>query len=149
MPRDDDTRVSRRSVLRKSAVTASALAAGGVAASGSASAQFVQAPSSSSEKRGGRAQGEGDLRRNEPFTLMADGTSMRNASCMASESATQTYLTYTISYCSSDNDEDATLYVIPEEAELAPNEVYEIRSVTPCRESDLQKVAFGPSNESC
>lgn len=148
MTRDDDTGVSRRSVLRKSAATA-ALAAGGVAASGSASARFVQGGSDGTQKRGGRAQAEGDVRRNEPFTLVPDGTSMRNASCMASQSATQTYLTYDIDYCGSDDGSDATLYVIPDEAELAPNEVYEIRSVTPCRESDLLKVAFGPSNESC
>jgi hypothetical protein len=91
----------------------------------------------------------GEVDRNRPFTIAPDGTDTRNASCMSAESAMQTYLTYRIQYCNSDDEEDASLYVIPDEAELAPNEVYEIRSVTPCRANDLQKVAFGPSNESC
>ncbi|PSP97433.1 hypothetical protein BRC89_11370 [Halobacteriales archaeon QS_4_70_19] len=138
----DDTDVSRRSVLRKGAVTASALAVGSTVASGSAAAD-------SAGKRGGRAQVDGEVDRNRPFTIMPDGTDTRNASCMSAESAMQTYLTYRIQYCDSDDEEDASLYVIPDEAELAPNEVYEIRSVTPCRANDLQKVAFGPSNESC
>lgn len=133
-------RFSRRSVLRKATMTAGAFAVGTAAGSGSVAAQ----------KRGGRAQFDGDdLRRNEPFTVTPNGTDMRPASCMSANSATQVYLTYQINYCGSDDETDATMYVIPDEAELAPNEVYEIHAARPCRANDLTRVAFGPSNESC
>lgn len=109
----------------------------------------VVARSSSGRKQGGRAQLDGEVERNRPFTLTPEGTDTRNASCMAEESANQVYLTYTIQYCNSDDDEDGTLYVIPDEAELLPDEVYEIHSTTPCRTNDLTMVSFGPSQQSC
>lgn len=68
---------------------------------------------------------------------------------MSGNSAQQTYLTYSVAYCSSDDDSDGTLYVIPDEAELVPDSTYVFRSSTPCRRNDLQKVAFGPSRTSC
>lgn len=124
-------------------MTAGALAVGSAVASGSASAR----------KRGGRAQFDGDdLRRDEPFRVTPDGTDTRHASCMSAQSAMQVYLTYHIDYCESDDeddDHDATMYVIPDEAELAPEEEYEIHAARPCRANDLTKIAFGPSNESC
>lgn len=67
---------------------------------------------------------------------------------MADESAMQAYLTYDIDR-GSDDDSDGTLYVIPDEGELAMRTAYEIHSVTPCRENDLKRVAFGPANEPC
>lgn len=64
--------------------------------------------------------------------------------------ADQVYLTYQVEYCdSNDDDADATLYVIPDEAELVETEVYAIRSIQECRDSDLQQVAFGPTNQEC
>ena len=146
---DDEHGVSRRSVLRNSAVAAGALAAGG-AATGTAAGRIARSASESGRKRGGRAQVDGEVRRHEPFTLQLSGTDVRNASCMSAESAQQTYLVYDIQYCDSDDEEeDAQMYVIPEEAELVESEVYAIRSVRPCRESELDKVAFGPANEEC
>lgn len=134
---------SRRSVLRTGAVA-------GVLATGAAVGGAVAQSNGEGGKRGGRAQADGRVRRGVPFTITPDGTDDRPATCMAGESAVQTYLTYDIEYCDSDDDEsDATLYVIPDEAELVPTEDYIIRSKTPCRRNDLTKVAFGPSNESC
>lgn len=102
------------------------------------------------DKRGGRAQIDGEADRNRPFTLQLDGTDTRGASCMSARSADQVYLTYSIQYCDSNDDEsDASMYVIPDEAELAPDETYVIRSIRPCRANDLQKVAFGPAQEDC
>lgn len=100
------------------------------------------------EKRGGRAQVDGDTNRNEPWTLSStpEGAS-RNASCMANQSAEQMYLEYNIEYCNSDD--EATLFVIPDEAALAQQEVYEFRSIRPCRASENELVAFGPSNQEC
>jgi nitric oxide reductase activation protein len=122
----------------------------GDAATGTAAGRFIRDGSGASQKRGGRAQVDGEVRRHEPFRLVLDGADERNASCMSSESALQTYLTYSIEYCDSDDDEaDATMYVIPDEAELVEDEVYAIRSVRPCHESELDKVAFGPTNEEC
>ena len=143
-----DSDVSRRKVLRNGAAAAGAVALGG-AATGTAAGRFARAEAAS-QKRGGRAQVDGEVRRHEPFTLQLSGTDQRNASCMSGESATQTYLLYEIQYCDSEDDEsDAEMYVIPDEAELVEQEVYAVRSVRPCRESELDKVAFGPANEEC
>lgn len=126
--------VTRRSVLKTGAVTA------GLATVGAAGA--------AANKRGGRAQVDGTIHRNEPWRLSSSPTGTdRNASCMSAESAPQTYLQYDIEYCN--REDSATLYVIPDEAALAQQEVYEFRSVRPCRASDLEKVAFGPSNQDC
>lgn len=142
----DSGRFSRRSVLRTGAVVAGTVVVGGAAAAGA----DADAAAAASDKRGGRAQLDGDARRNEPFTLTMEGTSVRSASCNSAESATQTYIEYSIQYCDADDDEsDGTLYILPDEAELAPQEVYEIRAIQPCRASDLQMVAMGPSNQSC
>lgn len=140
-----DGSFTRRTVLRSGAVAGGALALGG-AASGSAAATTVE--SESDEKRGGRGQIDGDADRNRPFTLADAPTGVaRNASCMSEESAEQTYLEYEIQYCDSDDDSDATLYVIPDEAELAQQEVYEFRAIQECRDSENQLVAFGPTNQ--
>ena len=136
---DDQDTVSRRSVLRSSAVAAGAVGGGGVVAS-----------SAVGNKRGGRAQIDGEVDRNRPFTLQLSGSNSRPASCMSEESAMQAYLTYSIEYCDSDDDdEDAEMYVIPDEAELAESETYVIRSIQECRANDLQKVAFGPAPHGC
>lgn len=139
MTDDTDDGVSRRSVLRKGAMTAGAVAVGTVATSGNAAAA----------KQGGRAQVDGSVRRDAPFTIRPNGTDMRNASCMSANSAIQTYLTYYIDYCDEDQNDDDTMYIIPDEAELAPDQTYVIHSATPCRRNDLQKVAIGPAQESC
>lgn len=146
---DENSELSRRTVLRNAAGTAGTLALGGAALSGQA-AGAIETAATTGGKRGGRAQLEGTVRRNAPFTLMVEGTEMRSASCMSSESALQTYVTYSIQYCDSDDDDaDGTLYMLPDESELVPDEVYEIRAVQQCRDSDLQLVAMGPSNQSC
>lgn len=138
MTDDHDDGVSRRSVLRKGAITAGAVAVGTVATSGNAAAA----------KQGGRAQVDGTVNRNEPWTLSDTPTgATRNASCMATESAQQAYLEYTIEYCNSDD--EATMFVIPDEAELAQEQVYEFRASRPCRATDNTMVAFGPSNQAC
>lgn len=139
---------SRRSVLRTSAVVAGTVVVGGAAAAGSDGGD-VDAAARAAGKRGGRAQLDGEVQRNEPFQLTPEGTEMRNASCMSSESASQMYVTYSINYCGSDDDSDGTLYMMPDEAELVPSDVYEIRAVQNCRTNDLQLVAMGPSNEAC
>lgn len=143
----DDSNVTRRTVLRTTAAATGGLAAaGGIAAGrpvGTADTDVAAA------KRGGRAQVDGEVRRNEPFRISLNGTDIRNASCMSAASAMQTYLTYSIEYCDSDSDEDASMYVIPDEAELAPDDTYVVRSVTPCRANDLDKVATGPAQEDC
>lgn len=145
MEDEHDESFTRRTILRRGAATAGAAAVGTAAASGSAAAR-----EGADEKRGGRAQLDGTADRNRPFTLTLQGTDPRNASCMSGESAMQTYLKYQIDYCdSNDDDSEGTLYVIPDEAELNPEEVYEIRAIRPCRESSLERVAFGPSNASC
>lgn len=139
--------VSRRRVLRASAGAAGAVsltaAAGTVAGFGGA-LESNETPAG--ERRGGRAQVDGEVRQNEPFTLsyVASGIA-RNASCMADESAEQLYLEYDVQYCDDDDDE-TTLYVLPEAAELASDEVYEFRAVQECRDSENDMVAFGPSN---
>lgn len=107
------------------------------------------ASSATGNKRGGRAQIDGEADRNRPFTLQLSGSDTRNASCMSEESAMQAYLTYSIQYCDSDDDEDAEMYVIPDEAELADLETYAIRSIQECRANDLRKVAFGPAPHGC
>lgn len=140
--------ISRRNVLRTTAVAAGAVVAGGAAAGNVAGE--VAVGTMAGGKRGGRAQLDGTVRRNAPFTLMVEGTEMRNASCHSGNSALQTYVTYSIGYCDSDDDEaDGSLYMLPDEAELVPDEVYEIRAVQQCRASDLQMVALGPSNDPC
>lgn len=134
--------IRRRSVLRTAAV-------GGVVVTG---VGMTGAVASQSQKRGGRAQFDGEIRRKEPFTLMLEGTDMRPASCMSGNSADQTYLTYSVEYCDSDGDDDeddGSLYVIPDEAELVSDQTYVFHSSRPCRRNDLQKVAFGPSQTSC
>lgn len=141
MDNPTDTPVSRRKVLRTSAYAAGTLGVG-VGATGNAAA-------AEGGKRGGRAQVDGEVQRNKPFTIKMEGTSMRNASCFSAESAMQTYIEYSINYCGSDDDSDATLYIIPDEAELVPDETYVIHSVTPCRASDLSKVAIGPAQTDC
>lgn len=135
---DSDDGVSRRSVLRKGAITAGAVAVGTVATSGNAAAA----------KQGGRAQVDGTVNRNEPWTLSTGPSDIsRHASCMATESAEQWYLEYDIEYCNSDD--EATMYVIPDEAELAQDQVYEFRASRPCRANDLTMVALGPSDDEC
>lgn len=133
----DDGGITRRSVLRRGATAAGAVA-GTAAVTGNAAAQ---------DKRGGRGQIDGEARRNDPFTVGSPGTTDRMASCMAADSATQTYLSYEITYCS--DGETATLYVIPDDAPLAPGEEYLIRSSVRCRATDNDRVAFGPSNQNC
>lgn len=142
---DDQDTVSRRSVLRSSAVATGSLVAGAAVTGG------VAGVANEGGKRGGRAQAEGDVRRNEPFTLRLEGMDTRGASCMSAESADQVYLTYDIWYCDSDEDDDsdATMYVTPDEAELVETETYVIRSVQQCRANDLLKVAFGPAPHGC
>ena len=135
---DGQDTVSRRSVLRSSVVAAGA-AAGGTVVAGAATGN----------KRGGRAQVDGEVDRNRPFTLQLSGGDQRPASCMSAESVVQTYLTYSIEYCDSDDDEDAEMYVIPDDAELDEDETYVIRSVRECRANDLRKVAFGPARTDC
>lgn len=131
--------ISRRSVLRKAGV-------GGVVVTG---VGMTGAVASRSEKRGGRAQVEGKVDRNRPFEITPEGTDMRPASCMSEHSADQVYLEYTVNYCGSDDESDATMYVIPDEAELVPDDTYVFRSSTPCRRNNLKKVAFGPAQTSC
>lgn len=100
------------------------------------------------DKRGGRAQVEGEPRRNARFTLSGSFTgATMSASCMADESAEQAYLEYDIEYC--DGDDDDTMYVIPEEAELAQDETYVIRSVQECKATDNTLIAFGPAQHDC
>ena len=146
---DDEPTLSRRSILRNGAATAGALAAGG-AVTGSVSGG-LSSGAETANKRGGRAQVEGDEApdRNRPFTLQLSGTEPRGASCMSGESAEQTYLLYDIQYCDSDEDSDASMYVIPDEAELVESETYVIRSVQECKANENYKVAFGPARESC
>lgn len=103
----------------------------------------------SDEKRGGRGQVDGDPERNRPFRLSSGPSKIsRHASCMAEESAQQTYLGYDIEYCDEDDSED-TLYVIPDEATLARSEVYEFRAIQPCTATENELVAFGPSDQDC
>lgn len=133
---------TRRNVLQKGAATTGAMVAVGAGASATVAA----------DKQGGRGQVDGDVRENVPFTVTPkgdDNTVDRHASCMSGQSAMQVYLTYDIHYNCDTDDDDATLYVLPDEAPLDTEEVYKIRSATPCRDSDLTLVAFGPSNEPC
>lgn len=149
--------MTRRSVLEASAATTGAIAVGAT----TAGARYMENPGEgengengesgenrgSDEKRGGRVQVEEEPRRNVPFEL-SDGPSgvTMGASCMSGESAPQGYLEYDIQYC--DGEED-TMYVIPEEAELAQDEVYEFRAVQECKATDDWLAAFGPSNRDC
>lgn len=146
---DDEPILSRRSVLRNGAVATGALTAGS-AVTGSVSGG-LSSDAAASNKRGGRAQVDEEPDRNRPFTLSSTPTSAtRAASCMSGESADQTYLQYDIQYCDSDDDDsDASMYVIPNEAELAQDETYVIRSIQECKANDNYKVAFGPARESC
>lgn len=145
----DETTLSRRSILRNGAVAAGALAAGG-AVTGSVSGG-LSSSTATSNKRGGRAQVDEEPDRNRPFTLSsAPESATRSASCMSEEPADQTYLLYDIQYCDSEDDEsDASMYVIPAEAELAQDETYVIRSIQKCKANENYKVAFGPAQESC
>lgn len=146
---DDEPTLSRRSILRNGAVAAGALAAGG-AVTGSVSGD-LSSSAATSNKRGGRAQVDEEPDRNRPFTLSSTPESAtRDASCMSGESAEQTYLLYDIQYCDSEDDEsDASMYVIPNEAELVQDETYVVRSIQACRANENYKVAFGPARESC
>ena len=146
----DSEQFSRRDVLRTSAVAAGTVVVGGAAVAGSSDSD-VDAAAEAAGKRGGRAQLDGTVRRNEPFMITVEGTDTRNASCMSSESALQTYVTYTINYCDSDddNEDDGTLYMMPDEAKLVDTEVYEIRAIQDCKANDLKMVAMGPSQASC
>lgn len=108
----------------------------------------VVAGAATGEKRGGRAQVEGEPPRNARFTLSDTFTgATMSASCMADESADQAYLEYEIEYC--DDDGDDTMYVIPDEAALAQDETYVIRSVHECKATDNTLVAFGPARQDC
>ena len=144
---DEQATLSRRSVLRSSAVAAGGLTTGAAVTGGATG--IANESAATSGKRGGRGHVDGTADRNRPFTLRLEGTDSRDASCMAEESAEQVYLTYSIQYCDSDDDEDATFYVLPDEAELVETETYVIRSIRPCRASDLEQVAFGPAREDC
>ncbi|QLD88470.1 hypothetical protein HWV07_05250 [Natronomonas salina] len=146
---DDEPTLSRRSILRNGAVATGALAAGG-AVTGSVSGG-LSSSAATSNKRGGRAQVDEEPDRNRPFTLSSmPESATRAASCMSGESADQTYLLYDIQYCDSDDDEsDASMYVIPNEAELVQDETYVIRSIQECKANGNYKVAFGPARESC
>lgn len=149
--------VTRRSVLKTGAATAGAVTIG------AAGAAAHHDEDHQGGKRGGRAQVDGDARRNVPFELNSMPTNVSlGASCMSAESATQTYLEYDIQYCDSEEDQtDARLYVIPDEAPLVQDETYEIRSIQTCKEpgdgpgddgfenDDIQKVAFSPANHEC
>lgn len=136
-------------MLQKSAVAAGALTVGGATA-GTVAGDVTDAGAQNGGKRGGRGQIDGTADRNRPFTLQPEGTDTRNATCMSGESAMQTYLTYSINYCdSNDDDSDGTFYVIPDEAPLVESETYVIRSIRPCRTNDLEKVAFGPAQTDC
>lgn len=137
--------VTRRSVLRTGAVTAGAVTIG---AAGAVANDHDDNGEGSDEKRGGRAQVEGDPQRNEPFTLSdTPSEATLSASCMAEESAPQAYLEYDIEYCNEDNED--TMYVIPDEAELAQDETYVFRAVQECKATDNTLVAIGPSNQEC
>jgi hypothetical protein len=143
-----DSDLTRRTVLRKGATAAGAAVAGGAAVSGTAAA---------AEKRGGRAQinddeGGDDVRRDEPFTVEMMGTVPWDASCKSEQSAMQTYVAYEVTYCDMEmnmDDDQVMIYVLPDEAQLADTEVYEIHSITSCPANDLARISFGPSNESC
>lgn len=155
--------VTRRSVLRTGAVTAGAVTIGAAGAAANhddsdhdnngngGNGNDGNGEGESDQKRGGRAQVEGDPQPNEPFTLSDSPTeATMSASCMSEESAPQVYLEYDIEYCNDDDDDnDDTMYVIPDEAELAQDEVYEFRSTQECKASDNTLVAFGPSNQDC
>lgn len=149
--------VTRRSVLKTGAATAGAVTIG------AAGAAAHHDEDHEGGKRGGRAQVDGDARRNVPFELnsMPSMVSL-GASCMSEESASQTYLGYEIQYCDSQEDQtDARLYLIPDEAPLVQDETYEIRSIQTCKEpgdgpdddeyesDEIQKVAFSPANHEC
>lgn len=147
--------VTRRSVLKTGAVTAGAVTIGAAGAAARHDDDHEEGGGDgdegegSDEKRGGRAQVDGDVRRNEPFTLSDTPSSVaRGASCMSEESADQMYLEYDVQYCEDDDDE-TTMYIIPDEAELAQDEVYEFRAVQECKATDNQLVALGPSNQEC
>lgn len=133
--------VTRRSVLKTGAATAGAVTIGAAAAG-------ADEHGGSNEKRGGRAQVEGNPDRNRPFTLSdTPEEATMSASCMSGESAQQVYLEYGIEYCDSDNDEsDDTMYVIPNEAHLSQDETYMFRAIQDCKATDNTLVAFGPSN---
>lgn len=153
--------VTRRSVLKTGAATAGAITIGAAGAAahhdddheggggnGSGDGNSSEGEGSD-QKRGGRAQVDGDVRRNEPFTLSDSPSNItRGASCMSEESADQMYLEYDVQYCEDDDDE-TTMYIIPDEAELAQDEVYEFRAVQECKATDNQLVALGPSNQEC
>ena len=130
--------VTRRNVLKAGAATT------GVVAMGAAGAA---AQDGRYEKRGGRAQFEGDPQQRQRFQLSSNPTGIaRNASCMAAESADQMYLEYDVEYCNGDED---TMYVIPDEAELEQDETYAVRATQECKDSDNTLVAFGPSRRDC
>lgn len=153
--------VTRRSVLKTGAATAGAVTIGAAGAAANHDGEGGHGDNGNGGnggenggnggKQGGRAQVDGDVRRNQPFTLSSTPTGVaRNASCMSGESAEQTYLEYTIQYCEDGDDEDdATMYVIPDEAELVQDQVYEFRAVQECKATDNQMVALGPSNQEC
>lgn len=148
--------VTRRSILKTGAATAGAVTIGAAGA-----AAHHDEDHENGGKQGGRAQVEGEPRRNVPFRLSStpESATMLNASCMSAESAQQAYLGYGIRYCDSDGDEnedDDTMYVIPDEARLNEDQVYEFRSVQLCKEpgdgydsEDIHKVAFSPANHEC
>lgn len=154
--------VTRRSVLKTGAATAGAVTIGAAGAAAHHDDDHDEGGNGDNEdgngddnggnggKQGGRAQvdDEDDVRQNEPFTIQPNGGDMRNASCMSEESEMQAYLQYDIQYCEGDDD-DATLYVIPDEAPLVQDQVYEFRAVQECKATDNQMVAFGPSNQEC
>lgn len=157
MTTNDSNDVTRRTVLRAGAVTAGAVTIGAAGAAAHHDDDHDEGGDGengengegggSDEKRGGRAQVD-DARRNEPFVLSSSPTGVsRHASCMSEESAQQTYLEYDIEYCESGD--EATMYIIPDEAELAQEEVYEFRAVQECRATDNELVALGPSDSEC
>lgn len=130
--------VTRRSVLKTGAATAGVVTICAVGAAAQAGRD---------EKRGGRAQVEGNPQQNQRFEIsdQPDGV-FRNASCMAEESAQQLYLEYDVEYCNGGED---TMYVIPNEAHLQNDEVYAVRATEECKATDNTLVAFGPSEREC
>lgn len=98
-------------------------------------------------KGGGRGQTSATVTLEEPFTVSNPRRITTNASCMSDRSAEQNYTRYDFEYC--DSSGGGTICVIPHQAQVDLDRVYEFRSKQECKapSSEFQhRFSFGPSN---
>lgn len=137
--RDRVGQLDRRTLLKLTG----AAAGGTVAATAVASGEH----GSRGSKSGGRGQTSSTVTLEEPFTVSNPRHITTNASCMSDRSAQQNYTRYDFEYC--DGSGGGTICVIPHQAQVDLERVYEFRSEKDCKapSSEFQhRFSFGPSN---